>query len=259
MENNNQENQNQLIEKLMEQQKNNKESKEDAQISISMARVSWIKYRLYVLITFLLIVLCITEYLLPNRGKTIELKQTIIWKETQIHDFLIKKNQYEKDKDLISLIENNENNIISCVNYRTGCPEIPQDIKDNFGFARSYLQINNLQDNKMEINEKLLLANINEYLLKDKENKQELGNIINISFWKSENIKEQLYAIPIKLQAKFLNKDYLLSFIENVDKNVSEQKEYRVLYKIDEINYNIMEYDQEQLVDIQIKAFYSKE
>jgi hypothetical protein len=68
-----------------------------------------------------------------------------------------------------------------------------------------------------------------------------------------------LYSIPIRLQASFENKDHLLSFIENVDKNVLESKSYRILYKIDEIGYDIMEYDQEQLVDIKIHAFYYQE
>jgi hypothetical protein len=65
------------------------------------------------------------------------------------------------------LIEAKEDNIISCVNYKTNCNNLDQDIRDNFGFARSYLLLNNLYDPKMEINEKIILANINEYLLKE--------------------------------------------------------------------------------------------
>ncbi|MDD3262806.1 MAG: hypothetical protein PHR61_03085 [Candidatus Absconditabacteria bacterium] len=265
MQNNNHEQQNEeLIQKLMDQQTINQESKDEEQISISTARVSSIKYRLYVLIFLALIAVGIIDYVIPNREKTIGLRSTIEDKQQQITNFLTKQAQYEKDKDLIGLIEIHESKIISCVNYKVGCTEIPQEIRDNFGFARSYLQLNNLHDPKMEINEKIILANINEYLLKkvsqnNNENSPKIGKITNISIGEPKVVVSQLYSIPIKLEASFENKDYLLSFIENVDKNVLESKSYRILYKIDEINYNIMEYDQEQLVGIKISAFYYKE
>lgn len=264
MENNTSEKDNQnLIEKLMEKQSSVQNNKEEEQISISTARVSSIKHRLYVLIFLALIVLCIFDYILPNREKTKKLQNTIDEKQNQITSFLQKQAQYDKDKDLIWLIEIHENKIISCVNYKVWCTEIPQEIRDNFWFARAYLQLNNLHDIKMEINEKIILANINEFLLKDinekNENQTKIGKINSISIGKPKVILSQLYSVPIKLEASFINKDYLLKFIENVDKNVLESKTYRILYKIDEINYNIMEYNEEQLVDIKMNAFYYQE
>ncbi len=251
-----------IINKLMEQN-THQEAREDEQISISTARVSGIKYRLYVIIFLALIVVGIVDYLLPSREKTNKLQETITTKQQQITSFLEKKSQYEKDKDLIGLIEIHESKIISCVNYKINCNEIPQAIRDNFGFARSYLQLNNLHDPKMEVNEKILLANINEYLLKKIENNgegaQRIWKITNIAIGEPKVVVSQLYSIPIKLQASFQNKDNLLAFIENVDKNVLESRSYRILYKIDEINYNIMEYDQEQVVDIKMNAFYYQE
>jgi len=264
MQNNNTEQQNNnLIEKLMEKQDIHQESKDDEQISISTARVYSIKYRLYVLIFLALIVVWIVDYVLPSREKVLNLQSTIADKEQQIVSFLQKESQYQKDKDLISSIEIQESKIISCVNYKVWCQDIPQEIRDNFWFARSYLQLNNLHDPKMEINEKILLANINEFLLKrigqNNEWSARIWKLTSISFWESKVVVSQLYSVPIKLQASFTNKDDLLSFIENVDKNVLESKSYRILYKIDEINYNIMQYDQEQLVDIKMNAFYYQE
>ena len=264
MENKNTEQNNQeLIQRLMEQNTIQEEKKEEEQITISTARVSSIKYRLYVLIFLALIIVWIFDYILPNREKTQSLQNTINEKQQQITSFLQKQSQYDKDKDLIWLIEIHENRIISCVNHKIWCAEIPQGIRDNFWFARSYLQLNNLHDPKMEINEKIILANINEFLLKkisqNNDNQPKIGKINSISIWKPTVVVSQLYSIPIRLQASFINKDYLLAFIENVDKNVLESKSYRILYKIDEINYNIMEYDQEQLVDIKMNAFYYQE
>jgi len=72
MQNNNHEQQNEeLIQKLMDQQTINQESKDEEQISISTARVSSIKYRLYVLIFLALIAVGIIDYIIPNREKTI--------------------------------------------------------------------------------------------------------------------------------------------------------------------------------------------
>jgi hypothetical protein len=257
MKNNNIETNPEIINKLMEENKIENETEEE-QISISTARVSSIKYRLYVLVFLTLLILGVFDYILPTKDKIISLQNNIKNQEQQIDQFIAKKNQYEKDKDLISLIENKEKQIISCVNQRVWCQELEQQIRENFGFARSYLQVNNLSDPKMEFNEVILLANINEYLLKKiwSNDKQSIWKINSISFWSPKSIENQLYSIPIKIQATFANKDLLLMFIENVDKNVLENKEYRILYKIDEINYNIMEYYQEQNVDINLNAFY---
>lgn len=264
MQNNNQETENQdLIQKLMEKQNTQQETKEDEQISISMTRVSSIKYRLYVLIFLALIVVWIVDYILPSWEKTLWLRLTIADKQKQITSFLEKKSQYENDKELISLIEINEDKIISCLDYKIGCTEIPQSIRENFWFARSYLQLNNLHDSKMEINEKIILANINEYLLrkisKNNEDSSKIWKITSISIWESKVVVSQLYSIPIRLQISFENKNQLLTFIENVDKNVLESKAYRILYKINEINYNIMDYNEEQIVDIKMNAFYYQE
>lgn len=263
MQNNNTENNQNLIDKLMDSQSIKQDSNNEDQISISTTRVSSIKYRLYVLIFLMLTVFATLNYILPKLDKIDSLKNTISQKETQVSEFIKQEMQYEKDKDLIWQIELHENTIISCVNHKIWCGEIPEEIRENFGFARAYLQLNNLYDPKMEINEKIILTNINEFLLTKRDSQNEnsfkIWKINSIAIWKPNVIVSQLYSIPIRLEASFVNKDYLLAFIENVDKNVLESRSYRILYKIDEINYNIMEYDQEQLVDIKISAFYYQE
>jgi hypothetical protein len=202
-----------------------------------------------------------TNYITPSQAKIEELHGVIQSKEQEIAWFLETKGKYEKDKDLIALIESNEEKIVSCVNQRIACTEIPQTIRENFGFARSYLQLNNLHDPKMEINEKIILANINEYLIR-RLNKETVGSsnrvwtIGSISIGAPSVVANNLYSIPIRLQASFENKDDLLLFIENVDKNVLDKKQFRILYKIDEIGYNIMQYEQQQTVSIQLHAFY---
>jgi len=44
----------------------------------------------------------------------------------------------------------------------------------------------------------------------------------------------------------FNDKDGLMSFIDNVEKKIPNQQDLRILYKIDKINYDIVNYDQPQ-------------
>jgi hypothetical protein len=48
----------------------------------------------------------------------------------------------------------------------------------------------------------------------------------------------------------------LLSFVDNVEKRVLSDENYRVLYKIDKVNYDIVNYVTQQQVDIDLNAYY---
>jgi len=101
MQNNNTENNQNLIDKLMDSQSIKQDSNNEDQISISTTRVSSIKYRLYVLIFLMLTVFATLNYILPKLDKIDSLKNTISQKETQVSEFIKQEMQYEKDKDLI--------------------------------------------------------------------------------------------------------------------------------------------------------------
>jgi len=62
--------------------------------------------------------------------------------------------------------------------------------------------------------------------------------------------------VPIKVNITFENKDSLLSFIDNVETNVLDDANYRILYKLDEVSYDIVKYTAEQKVDILMNAYY---
>jgi len=62
--------------------------------------------------------------------------------------------------------------------------------------------------------------------------------------------------VPIKVNITFGNKDSLLSFIDNVETNVLDDANYRILYKLDEVSYDIVKYTAEQKVDILMNAYY---
>lgn len=194
--------------------------------------------------------------LLPAWDKYQATKTDVTDINFQISTFETKKLQADADKKLIEKIETQQSNIISCLNTRTNCSSIDPSLRNNFSFARSYIQLNNLTDPKMAVNEKILLANINEYLLRDPVTKIKNGLVNKIAIGEPKQFFWNLYYVPLQLNITFDTKDVLLSFIDNVEKRVLSDEEYRVLYKIDKVNYDIANYTTQQEVDITMNAYY---
>ena len=101
-----------------------------------------------------------------------------------------------------------------------------------------------------------MLANINEYLLRDPVTQAKNGLINQIAIGEPKQFFWNLYYVPLKLNVTFDTKDALLSFIDNVEKKVLADINYRVLYKIDKVNYDIANYTTQQKVDIDLNAYY---
>ena len=165
--------------------------------------------------------------------------------------FELTKKEIQTNTTFIGLIESSEASIIACVNNKEGCASIDTGIKQNFALSRSFLLLSDLHDEKMKINEKALLKNINEYLLKGYA-----SNVENISFGDSELIEGNLYSVPVQIRVQFDDKDTLFGFIDRVDKEIPSNKSLRVLYKLDEVSYDIMNYREAQSVDLALHAFY---
>lgn len=227
----------------------------DKQLLITTSRVVSIRYRVYFLVFLLLLVLFGNYILFPARDafqNTTAHLQTI---NLEVDGFQTKKLQLDADKALITKMESQTDTIISCLNERVGCQDIDQSIKNNFSFARSYIQLNNLSDPKMVINEKILLANINDYLLRD-ANGARNGSVNTIAIGESKQFTGNLRYVPLKLTITFNDKDALLLFIDNVEKKVYPDPVYRVLYKIDNVSYDIANYTTEQNADVDLNAYY---
>ena len=112
----------------------------------------------------------------------------------------------------------------------------------------------------MIVNEKLILANINEYLIRNIQNwdftKNKNWVIDRISIWDPAKYDSNLYSVPVRLNISFENKDYLLSFISNVERKILVNQDYRILYKIDQVSYDVVDYNDKQNVDIVLIAYY---
>lgn len=163
---------NQVIDRLLGEQQQKKAVTvdafaEDSQVLITTSRVVSIRYRIYFIVLVLVLAIFVNNILLPAWDKYQATKAESSDINLQISSFETRKMQADADRVLIQKIESQQANIISCLNTRANCAAIDESLRNNFSFARSYIQLNNLTDPKMFVNEKILLANINEYLLRD--------------------------------------------------------------------------------------------
>ncbi len=251
----------QIIDRLLGEQQQTKSVQidtlaEDNQVLITTSRVVSIRYRIYFIVLLLVLIIFGNNIVLPAWDNFQATKTKVSDINLQISSFQTRKLQSEADQKLIQKINSQQDNIISCLNSRTNCSAIDPALRNNFSFARSYIQLNNLTDPKMYINEKILLANINEYLLRDPVTKVKNWLINKIAIGETKPFFWNLFYVPLKLNITFDTKDALLSFIDNVEKRVLSDVQYRVLYKIDKVNYDIAHYATQQKVDIDMNAYY---
>ena len=247
-----------IIDRLLREQKQSGSQdvlSPDKQLLITTSRVVSIRYRVYFLVLLLIIFLFGNYVLLPAWDAFQNTTANLQAVNLEVNGFQTKKLQLDADAALIAKMESGADTIISCLNERVGCQTIDQSIRNNFSFARSYIQLNNLSDPKMVINEKILLANINDYLLRD-ANGTRNGTVNTIAIGESKQFTGNLRYVPVKLTVSFNDKDALLSFIDNVEKKVYPDPAYRVLYKINNVSYDIANYATQQNADIDLNAYY---
>lgn len=248
-----------IIDNLLQNWNNNNEENEQYEEQVWEIRIISIRYRLYSIILVILVMVWIFNYILPNQEIYQNSKATLQWLRTEIDSFEVKQKALQIDIDLSQKIENWEEKILDCINNEKWCEQLDPQVKKNFSEVIWYLQTNNLSSTKMSVDEKMILKNINEYLTKNDFNWISKNWEINkISIWDPTEFNKNLYYVSIYLNINFKNKDWLLSFIHNIERKVNPQKDLRILYKIDEISYDLMAYEEEQRVDIYLKAFYYK-
>lgn len=248
-----------IIDSLLQNWTNHIQVDDQEEMQVWEIRIVSIRYRLYSIILIILIIIWLFNYVLPKQESYQSSKQTLESLRTEVNNYSIKQKELQIDIDLSQKIENWEEKILACINNEKWCEQLDPQIKNNFSEAVSYLQANSLSSIKMSVDEKMILKNINEYLTKKDFNWISKNWEINkISIWDPTEFKSNLYYVTVYSNITFKNKDWLLSFINNIEKKINPQKDLRILYKIDEISYDLMAYQEEQNVDIYLKAFYYK-
>jgi hypothetical protein len=125
------------------------------------------------------------------------------------------------------------------------------------------LQLGDLNAPKMQVDEKKILRNLDQFLTKnDPSEASSLKNgkveAIKIGDPKPADEKSGFYQLPIELKMTFENKDDLVSFVDNIEQYIIPSENDRILYHIDQVSYDMMAYDEEQTIEIKLSAYYFK-
>lgn len=139
------------------------------EVLITTARVVSIRYKVYVVLIALLAFILWQSFMMPVFNK-IKAKNTELDNlKMQIAQVEAKENEYKENRALVDQISELSPVIISCVNSWAWCLEVPEILQenDNFSVARSYILLWDMTDQKMEINEKKIVENIDSFLLKN--------------------------------------------------------------------------------------------
>lgn len=225
-------------------------------------RVISMRNKLFIIGFIIIWYIIIANYILPDYRKLESHKNELINIEKQIQEFESKEKNYKEKLKLIKKINDNESTIIQCINKQENCDILPEDIKNQTDKINKFFEINNLSDSKMDINEKLILSNLNEFLIREDplsiDDLRTNWTINTILIWDEEKFDEDFYFTPLELNITFENKDGLLSFIDNIENKISEEANNRILYQISEINYDIINNEEAQDVSFLINIFYMK-
>lgn len=240
----------------------------DNQIGISQQlRFLDVKYKVYFLIVVSIIILVynpIKNALSATRSQY----QSLDAIDQTIEDTIDKQKQYEQLKTLFEMIDTNHDAIVTCINKQSDCDKIPDSLyPDQLDAVRAYLQLGSLDKAKMEVDESKILKNINEFLtqrniLSDQRNYN--GTVTSITIWKSSMIEkyDHIMQVPVRLTITFKDKQDLLTFLTNLENYIfvdsSSSLQSSILYRIEEIKYDIVNYQDTQDVDIQLSAYAYK-
>lgn len=119
----------------------------------------------------------------------------------------------------------------------------------------------------MIVDEKKILKNLDQYLIRNNPEERAStsnGAIEQIEIGEPEQVDgvdhgadaAKLFKLPVTLKVLFSNKDDLISFVDNIEKFIIPQEEDRILYEINEVAYDMMQYDQAQTTELQLTAYY---
>lgn len=269
---------NEIMKRLLEDNKQNKSTEKESGMTtkannndtaISRIRVVTAKYKVYIVL--LLIIICFMWFdFIPSAQEAYELSEN---SHEQVIKQLSKVNRdlddARKDVQYLQNILWNEENLKECLNVNKweNCTNLPEDWETwtweeksyDYKVPLSYLQLHSLYNKKMPVDEKRVIKNLNEYLIKEEiwTEKTKVGDILKIEIWDPENIKDEHFVgVPVDVKIEFVTIENLIDFLYNVEKRLINDWEDRILYKIQSVSYDVVSKDEPQITDISMTAYY---
>jgi len=229
--------------------------------SIAAARVLSTRYKVYLLVMLVLLYIIVQYVFFPTLDKQQAEQSQLQNVVTQLQSFESKRLQYVSDAALMENIETQQEILLNCINNQTACEALDEGLRDKVDTAKMFLQLDTIIDPVMGIDEKRILASLNDYALIRTPNnttatRERNGSIQSIRIADPVIYEGAVYRVPIELEVKFSNKDGLLSFINNIENTLATNPPYRLLYVIDQIDYDVVKYNEEQKSMITLSLFY---
>ena len=272
-----------LMDSLLENQKTstyvNEEDLNPESNQITEIRVVNAKYKVYAIILIILWAIIGTSYLPDAMAEYSTTQRTYEAKNKKLAELKQTYEKYASYDQERRQIENNSWSVLNCINAQTNadeekfCNTLPALLSGDLNVVVSYLQMGDLSSEKMGINEQKVLKNLDRYLTRNTPGEAlsvqngtiwgihigEPKKLKHIQVWEGKNKREfDLNAAPIEAEIVFDNKDDLITFVDNIEKYIIKNKEDRILYIIDEISYDIMQYDEKQSTKVSLTAYYFK-
>ena len=241
----------------------------DWEISMSRIRVVTAKYKVYIVLLAIFIFALLISYIPNTKDDYKSHMDSYNQVKTQLTNVKRDIENAKADTNYLFDIVRNEKALKECLNPDRGCSSLPEwwlstwnDFKLSSLVPLSYLQMHSLYNKKMPVDEKAVLKNLNEYLIKQDisgNDRWRVGEILRIEIWDPEYVNwwdEHFLQVPVDVEIEFTTVDDLIGFLYNVEKRLIDNTEDRILYKIQAVSYDVVSKDEPQVTDVSMIAYY---
>lgn len=273
---------NEIMKRLLQDDVHNEQAKKSAETStksqkgddahMSRIRVVTAKYKVYIVLLLIFICALLFDYI-PDMKDSYNAKQNAYNQvNSQLTSIRNDIRKAEDDMNYLWEITSNEENLKTCLNEKKKdvCLNLPESWmvwewtgkKYDFSIPLSYLQLHSLYNSKMPVDEKKVLKNLNEYLIKQDiswSSRTKVWDILRISIGDPHSVKNgdsHFFQVQVDVTIEFTNIGDLTGFLYNIEKKMVDKWEDRILYKIQSVSYDIIASDEPQVTDISMLAYY---
>jgi len=251
-----------------------KKTNGDKEIPMSRIRIVTAKYKVYIILLVIFICLLLLIYIPNAKDSLNSIRSSYQQANSQLNS--LKNDIRIAQEDMVFLCDEtngvvkNEVALGKCLNEKDNCSSLPETrktwtwetLKYDLSIPLSYLQLHSLYNKKMPVDEKRVLKNLNEYLVKQDiswTDRRKVWDILRIEIGDPVEVKawdNHFFKVSVNVQIEFETIDELIGFLYNVEKKLIDKSEDRILYKIQTVSYDIVTNDEPQVTDISMMAYY---
>lgn len=270
-------NQQELIQKLLQDKKSQEKTTTKLSSlnsgkwrSMSAHEVASMRNKIFSLVFLALSVVLWTSFVGPSLNERESLQNKLDTATTATNKYIAEKKQAEKITQFADAVVSHTPAITTCVNSNRECESAISPLRKHIDnqqraqkIAQYYLQIGDLTDPKLLVDERSLLTNIDLFLLRygpqNRIQKRSMGDITSITIGDPKNEKGDIYSVPVELVINFPNDTSLITFLKNTENRIIQNEVIAlppILYKVEQVEYDIAEYKSEQETTVKLIAYY---